>query len=119
MSSDHVDLDAQQIANGLAQWDASSSTLQTRWNDLTGQIDAIIGQAPWGTDEPGQNFNNSFVTEGKAGEFTGIGQPIVSQVVETGQNVRTSVEASLGADKLQEAEVSVDVPRFNTGGAAI
>lgn len=117
MSQDYVDLNAQQVANGLGQWDQVSETLESRWTELNGQIEGLLTPATWGSDDPGTSFEQSFVQEGKAGEFKERGQEVVTRVQETGQNVRTSVEASLGADQQQAAEVGgVNVPGFNSGG---
>lgn len=117
MSEDHVDLDPQQVSNGLAKWDQVAETLQTRWDDVNGRITGLLTPATFGGDEPGSNFQASFVDEGKAGTFHERGMETVTAVEETGQDVRKAAEASLAADDQQASEVGgVNVPGFNSGG---
>ncbi|MDQ4038112.1 MAG: hypothetical protein M3313_07135 [Actinomycetota bacterium] len=113
MSQDHVDVQAQQVANGLGIWDPAASNFQARWKDLTSQIDGLIEKAPWGHDEPGTTFDESFCGDGKARELTATGNEIVQRVVDTGKDVRRTCEASFGADQQQAAEVGIDVPHLN------
>ncbi len=115
MSQDYVDLNAQQVANGLGKWDQVAGTLDSRWKDLTGRIDGLLNAETWGGDTPGAAFAEKF--DGPAREYRTEGATVVARVVEAGQNVRTACEASLGADNMQAAEVGgVNVPGFNTSG---
>jgi len=118
MSQDYVDVRAQQVANGLGMWDPAASNLQVRWKDLTSQIDGYIEKAPWGHDEPGRAFDESFcgdgkARDGKARELTATGNEIVQCVVDTGKDVRRTCEASFNADQQQAAEVGIDVPHLD------
>lgn len=114
MSEDHVDLDPQQVANGLANWDQVADTLQARWKAVNAKIDRLLNAKTWGSDEPGRNFQKSVVDEGLAGTLAERGQEAVTNVQEAGQGVRKSVEASLAADQQQASEVGgVGVPAFN------
>lgn len=109
--SDEVFVDPQQVANGLSLYDSAATDLDTRWTQLTGQIDGIItGAPPWGGDTAGAAFQSSF-TESKPNEFITNGTAVVEQVGTTGRNVRTMVEASLGADEIMEGQVkAVEIP---------
>ncbi|MGI8626354.1 MAG: hypothetical protein ACR2J5_07270, partial [Geodermatophilaceae bacterium] len=117
MAEDSVDLDPQEVSNGLGKWEQASTSLQSRWNELNGQITGLLNDGTWGGDPQGSNFRSSFYEEGKAGEFKDIGQKTIKRVVETGQNIRTSVEGSLDADKQQASEVGgVNVPSAGGSG---
>ncbi len=119
MSEDQVDLDPQQVANGLAKWDQVAATLQSRWDSINGQITGLLTPATFGSDEPGSNFQASFVDEGQAGTLADRGKKTVQQVDETAQKVRKAAEASLAADAQQATEVGgVNVPGFKTGAGS-
>lgn len=118
MSQDQVDLDAQQVANGLAKWDQVAGTLESRWADLNGRINGLLTTETWGADEPGSNFQESFVeAEGGAGGFEAKGQVEVDKAQRAGRNARKSCEASMAADQEQASKVGgVAVPGFGSGG---
>ncbi|MDQ3716273.1 MAG: hypothetical protein M3381_09725 [Actinomycetota bacterium] len=119
MSNEHVDLDPQQVANGLAKWDQVAATLQSRWDSINDQIKILLTPATFGADEPGSNFQASFVEEGQAGTLKDRGQKVVTQVDETAQKVRKAAEASLAADAEQAANVGgVNVASFKTGAGS-
>ncbi|MGI8720965.1 MAG: hypothetical protein ACR2JG_01920 [Geodermatophilaceae bacterium] len=119
MSEDHVDLDPQQVANGLAKWDQVAATLQSHWDSINGQITHLLTPATFGGDEPGSNFQASFVDKGQAGTLAGRGKKTVKAVDETAQKVRKAAEASLAADAEQAAKVGgVSVPGFKTGAGS-
>lgn len=117
MTDGHIDLDPQQVSNGLAKWDQVADTLKSRWDAINGQITGGLTEATFGGDEPGTNFRASFVEEGQAGTLHTRGNETVEAVTQTGRDVRTTAEASLAADADQAAEVGgVSVPGFNSGG---
>lgn len=109
--SDEVFVDPQQVANGLSLYDSAAADLESTWTQLTGQIDGIItGSPPWGGDTAGAAFQSSF-TEANPSEFITSGNGVVKQVTKNGANVRTMVEASLGADEIMEGQVkAVEIP---------
>ena len=80
MSQDYVDLNAQQVANGLGRWDQVAETLDSRWEDLTGRIDGLLNDQTWGSDTPGAAFAGKF--EGPAREYRTDGATVVARVVE-------------------------------------
>lgn len=116
MAEDSVDLDPQQVSNGLGKWDEASSSLKSRWDQLNGQITGLLNPGTWGDDTPGNSFETSFVDQNQARQFKGIGDKVIKRVIETGQNIRSSVEGSLDADKQQASEVGgVNVPSSGGG----
>ncbi len=125
MAQDRVELDPQQVANGLGRWDEVAATLRSRWTAINGQIAPLLTEASWGGDEAGSAFRRALMDEMKAGEFAERGvrdtpdeMGAVVQVERVGENVRRAAEASLAADEEQAAEVGRVNPSagFNSGG---
>ena len=105
----YVSVDPQQVSNGVAQWNAASGPLETAWTDALGKITALNTTATWGADDAGNQFNTSYMVDGKAGEFETNGQPLIDQVTGLGDKVSTAASLSLGADESQEAKMKIDI----------
>ncbi len=114
MSQDYVFVDPEQAGAGLAQWDAAAETLQAKWASLTGEIDRALAAAPWGHDSPGDSFQSSFVTDGKAGEFSGTGQKMVDNITQVGEDARSAIEMSIAAD----ADMAAAIGSVGQGGGS-
>lgn len=108
MAQDQVEIDPQQAANGIAQWNAAAGALKANWNSKLAEIHALHGTQTWGADGPGKAFSEAY-TETGGTTFQDTAQPVIDQIVELGPKVKTAVEHSLGADEVQARVMDIDV----------
>jgi len=103
--SDQVDINAQQVSNGAAQWQAASASLEAAWEAARGAI-AGAGNC-WGSDAPGSAFAASFKPDETL--FGSGGQQVLDQVSELGPKVEKAVGLSMAADEEQAAKMMIPV----------
>ena len=104
MSNNEVHIDPQGASNGVAQWKAAATTTNSNWTDATRKIADLQAKAPWGNDSAGESFAKNF-KEGKEFPTDSKIDALVQQVVDTGPNVETALERSLGSDEAQAKKV--------------
>ena len=104
MADNEVTIEPQGASNGVAQWKAAASTTQSNWDTAISTIAGLQSKAPWGNDTAGAKFAKSF-EEGLKFPTDPVAAKFVQQVVDTGPNVQTALEHSLGSDKTQASKV--------------
>lgn len=100
--AEHVDLDAQQVSNGAAQWEAASSAVNSGWQNAMARVSTLCCANPWGSDAAGSTFAGNFKP---LETLEAPGKEVIGQVVELGPKVTTAVGLSLAADEQQAAEM--------------
>lgn len=103
MATDHVDIDPQQVADGLRKWDPATEKLENEWRKKFGEITERAGGSPWGGDAAGTKFRGKY--EPGAEKFKDDGDEFVKAVQNTGQKVRGIVDESLASDDEQAAKM--------------
>ncbi|PRZ41761.1 hypothetical protein CLV47_108120 [Antricoccus suffuscus] len=104
MANNEVTINPQGASNGVAQWKAAATTTNSNWETSLQKITDLQAKAPWGNDDAGATFAGSY-EEGKKFPTDPIAAELVKKVVDTGPNVETALEHSLGSDKSQASKV--------------
>lgn len=106
--TEQVDLDAQQVSNGAAQWEAASTALTSGWQNALSEITALNNPGTWGGDRPGSAFAAAYQANGGPEEVlfgADGGQAVIDQIAELGPKVEKAAGFSLAADEEQAAEM--------------
>jgi hypothetical protein len=99
-----LNLDPQLATNGAHGLSAAGADLQAVRNNIGGQIQAKSGNAPWGKDEYGGEFEKGY-REGETQILQAWSQ-IATFVSAMGEGVKKSVEMNVGADDGAGARIS-------------
>lgn len=108
MPNEEVQIDPQQVSNGLAQWDQAASNLNSRWQTAVDRIAGLNAANPWGGDAAGSEFRTAYDESGGLDVATN-GKDVVKQVVDLGPRVRTAAENSLASDEAQGRVMDIEV----------
>ena len=101
----YVDIRPQQLAKGLSQWHAASSSTESGYLAGLREIRRLNAAEPGGHDTAGAAFRTAY-TEGDGPEkLMDRGAELVGKVVELGPTVRRSAENARGMDAERAREV--------------
>lgn len=100
MAKTNVNIDPQEVSNGIAMYETSTTTFTTAYNAALAKIESLAVPATWGDDEPGQGFSSTF-TDGRGTTVRADSAVVVEQATSTGSKVKTAVEGSLTSDQAQ------------------
>lgn len=79
----------------------AGATLASRWRRLASTITTLNGGSPWGTDEPGREFNKNYLDGEKPAEAVlNLGNQVVPVVEQMGPAVRGAVEGTVDTDDM-------------------
>ncbi|GAB1640878.1 hypothetical protein [Krasilnikovia sp. MM14-A1259] len=100
---DDTFLDPAKAAGGAMQLTHAGEDLSSSFHRLAGVIDKLNGAKPWGTDDPGNQFNKQYLENGAeapaAAMLTG-GKKVVDLVGRLGPDVRDAIEGTVEMDDL-------------------
>ncbi|MFB9239368.1 hypothetical protein ACFFWC_28175 [Plantactinospora siamensis] len=90
--------DARHAASHL---NTAGQHLASKWAQLTGQIEKLNGEKPWGTDQPGDEFNKNYLGgKAPAKSILTDGKKVVDKVQGLGVDVASSVDGTVDDDQL-------------------
>lgn len=80
---------------------AAASDFADRWSELKGRIDGLHADAPWGTDEVGQEFASKYLPSGEEGAGAVVaGLTTLEQTLsEVGPSVAEAVTGTVQTDE--------------------
>ncbi len=111
--SDHVEMDPQQVANGIAQWNTAATSMGSEWQSIMGQINAAHAAKPWGSDRGGQQFEQSYLPGPPKTEEGGNG--IVEYTQDLGKNLKKAAEDTMTTDNVNAQEVNQSAASLGSG----
>ncbi|MGC5033675.1 hypothetical protein [Micromonospora sp. DT229] len=86
---------------GAATLTTAGAQLAARWRGLAGTINTLNGARPWGDDEPGKEFNKSYLDgEQPAQKVLDLTGDIVPVVEQMGPAVKGAVEGTVDTDDM-------------------
>lgn len=90
------------VLAGAGRLSRVATDFDTAWADLRDRIAALHAAAPWGTDEVGQEFRQSYLpddtTAGASGVMTSL-TDLSSVLVALGPEIARAVSGSVEADE--------------------
>ena len=80
---------------------AAGARLAARWQGLASTIDTLNAARPWGDDEPGKEFNKSYLDgDQPAQKVLDLTADIVPVVEQMGPTVKGAVEGTVDVDDM-------------------
>ncbi|WP_433530399.1 hypothetical protein ACQPYA_30300 [Micromonospora sp. CA-263727] len=81
---------------------AAGARLALRWQGLAARIETLNGGQPWGTDEPGNEFNKSYLggEDQPAQKVLDMAGDLVPVVEQLGPTVKGAVEGTVDVDDM-------------------
>ncbi|MEU4680152.1 hypothetical protein [Micromonospora sp. NPDC023737] len=89
--------------DGARQLGAAGHTLASRWAQHAATISSLNASAPWGTDDPGKEFNKHYLEGGDDAPATNViggGKTIVDLVKVLGPDVTSAVDGTVEVDDM-------------------
>lgn len=95
-------LDPGAVIDGARRLTAAGDTLAATWQSVVARIEALHGDTPWGTDEPGTEFNKNYLAgdEPPATATLTAGGTLVERLASLGPSIREGAEGTVQADEV-------------------
>ncbi|ASW57110.1 hypothetical protein [Plantactinospora sp. KBS50] len=87
--------------NAASNLNTAGQQLAGRWAQLVGRIDELNGAKPWGTDQPGTEFNKNYLDDkAPAKNVLTDGKELVDRFQGLGVDVASAVDGTVDTDDL-------------------
>jgi len=91
-----------QALSGAGQLTHIGDSMLKKWHTLRARIEHLNGSQPWGNDDPGKNFNKSYL-DGANPPCTSVlegGESMVVALSKLGEQIREGVQGVVDVDDL-------------------